>query len=157
MEASFKTESRAVGHEKESGTGLIRVLIRVECGYLRPETTWLYNSVLPGKRDIISGDAGTGSDRINADNNLGGTMTQELVGTVTHYFGKIQVAAIKLEAPLKKGDHIHIEGHSSDFTQTVESMQLDQQDIEVGQKGQEIAIKVKEQARTNDKVYRVTD
>ena len=84
-------------------------------------------------------------------------MAEELVGTITHYFGKINVAAIKLESELRKGDTIHIEGHTSDFTQTVESMQLDQQDIELGQKGQEIAIKIKEHARTHDSVYRVTD
>ena len=83
-------------------------------------------------------------------------MAEELVGTVTHYFGNIQVAAIKLEAELRKGDHIRIAGHTSDFTQPVSSMQLDRQDIEAGQRGQEIAIKVKEHARVHDKVYRVT-
>ena len=84
-------------------------------------------------------------------------MEKEFVGTVTHYFGKIQVAAIMLESELRKGDTIHIEGHTSDFMQDVKSMQLDREDIEVGKRGQEIAIKVKEHARPNDAVYRVTD
>jgi putative protease len=83
-------------------------------------------------------------------------MAEELIGTVTHYFGNIHVAAIRLEAELRKGDHIHIAGHTSDFTQEVGSMQLDRQDIETGRKGQEIAIKVREHARVHDKVYRVT-
>jgi translation elongation factor EF-1alpha len=84
-------------------------------------------------------------------------MAEQLVGTITHYFGGIHVAAIKLESELRKGDTVHIKGYTSDFTQTVESMQLNQQDIQVGQKGEEIAIKVKEQARVNDKVYKVTE
>lgn len=83
-------------------------------------------------------------------------MAEELIGTVTHYFGNIHVAAIELEAELRQGDHIHVVGHTSDFTQQVESMQLDRQDIEVGRKGQEIAIKVRDHARVHDKVYKVT-
>jgi len=83
-------------------------------------------------------------------------MAEELIGTVTHYFGNIHVAAIRLEAELRKGDQIRIAGHTSDFTQEVGSMQLDRQDIEAGRKGQEIAIKVREHARVHDKVYRVT-
>jgi putative protease len=82
-------------------------------------------------------------------------MKEEFVGTVTHYFGNIQVAAIKLEGKLRIGDTIHIEGHTSDFTQDVESMQLDREDIDVGKKGQEIAIRVKEHARPHDVVYKV--
>jgi translation initiation factor IF-2 len=85
------------------------------------------------------------------------TMKEEFVGTVTHYFGNIQVAAIMLEGELKPGDTVHIEGHTSDFTQTVKSMQLDRKDVEVGRKGQEIAIKVKEHARPNDAVYKVIE
>ena len=84
-------------------------------------------------------------------------MAEEFVGTVTHYFGNIHVAAIMLEGELRRGDHIHITGHTSDFAQSVESMQLDQQDIEAGLKGQEIAIRVKEHARPHDKVYKVAD
>ena len=84
-------------------------------------------------------------------------MAEELVGTVTHYFGNIHVAAIKLEGELKKGEQIHITGHTSDFTQMIESMQLDRQEIDAGRKGEEIAIKVKEHARVHDKVYRVTE
>jgi len=84
-------------------------------------------------------------------------MKKEFVGIVTHYFGNIQVAAIMLEGELKKGDTIHIEGHTSDFMQAVKSMQLEKKDIEVGTRGQEIAIRVKEHARPNDAVYKIID
>ncbi len=84
-------------------------------------------------------------------------MPEEKVGVVTHYFGHIQVAAIKLEAPLNVGDTIHIKGHTSDFTQKVGSMQFEHQSIEGGRPGQEVAIKVVEHARQHDEVFKVTD
>jgi len=83
-------------------------------------------------------------------------MPEEKVGVVTHYFGHIQVAAIMLEAELKIGDQIRIKGHTTDFNETIESMQLEHGSIEVGKPGQEIAISVKEHARQHDEVFKVT-
>ena len=83
-------------------------------------------------------------------------MAEVKVGTVTHYFGHIQVAAITLEGELKVGDTVHIKGHTSDFTQTIDSMQLEHESIEVGQAGQEIAVKIAEHAREHDEVFKVT-
>lgn len=83
-------------------------------------------------------------------------MAEQLIGQVTHYFGKAGVAAIKItEGELHVGDTIHIVGHTSDFTQTVESMQLDRAPIEVAKVGDEIGIKVVDHAREHDQVYRV--
>lgn len=83
-------------------------------------------------------------------------MAEVKVGRVTHYFGHIQVAAIKLEGELKVGDTIHFRGHTSDFMQPVDSMQLEHERVEVGQPGQEVAIKVVEHAREHDEVSVVT-
>ncbi|MFQ5528572.1 MAG: EF-Tu/IF-2/RF-3 family GTPase [Thermoanaerobaculia bacterium] len=83
-------------------------------------------------------------------------MAEQEVGVVTHYFGKISVAGIEISAgQLKVGDTIHIRGHTSDFTQTVDSMQVDNQSVEVATPGQLIGIKVVEHAREHDKVFRV--
>ena len=50
-------------------------------------------------------------------------MAEEKIGVVTHYFGKLGVAAIELtEGELQAGDTIHVKGHTSDFTQTVDSV-----------------------------------
>jgi hypothetical protein len=50
---------------------------------------------------------------------------EQKVGVVTHYFGKIGVAAIQLtDGGLSVGDTIHVKGHTSDFTQSVQSMQV---------------------------------
>lgn len=84
-------------------------------------------------------------------------MPEEKVGAVTHYFGHIQVAAIKLDAPLKVGDTIHIKGHTSDFVQKIGSMQFEHESIEAGKPGQEVAIKVVEHARQHDEVFKVAD
>jgi len=50
---------------------------------------------------------------------------EELVGKVTHYFGKIEVGIIELSKELKVGDTIHIKGSTTDFEQKVESMQIE--------------------------------
>ena len=76
------------------------------------------------------------------------------VGKVTNYYSKINVAVIELSAPLKKGDPIAIEGATTEFTQIVESMQIDRKDIETAQSGQAIGLKVKERVRIGDTVYR---
>ena len=75
------------------------------------------------------------------------------IGYVTDYFSKIEVAAIKLSGPLKVGDKIHIKGHTSDFQQKVESMQIRQKPVKEAKKGNEIGIKVKDRVRKNDKVF----
>jgi putative protease len=85
-------------------------------------------------------------------------MAEEQIGVVTHYFGKISVAGIEITAgELRVGDTIHILGHTSDFTQTVDSMQLDNEAIEVATPGQAVGIKVIDHAREHDKVLKVTE
>jgi len=83
-------------------------------------------------------------------------MPEQPIGRVTHYFGKIQVAAIELtHGLLRVGDTIHIKGHTSDFTQMVDSMQIDNKPVQEAIAGQTIGIKVKEHARPHDLVYKV--
>lgn len=84
-------------------------------------------------------------------------MAEEVkIGQISHYFGKIQVAAIELtEGDLAVGDQIHIKGHTSDFTQTVDSMQIEQADVTEAQQGASVGIRVAEQARVGDEVFKV--
>ncbi len=82
-------------------------------------------------------------------------MAEKEIGRVTNYFSKIGVAVIKLTAPLKLGDEVRIRGGTRDFQQTVESMQVEHQPIEEAAPGQEIALKLDQKARVNDKVYKV--
>lgn len=83
-------------------------------------------------------------------------MAEKLVGKVTHYFGKIGVAVVKLhKGGLKLGDKIHIKGAHDDFEQIVSSMQIDHQPVEAGKKGDEVAIKIESKAHDNDEVFLV--
>jgi putative protease len=82
---------------------------------------------------------------------------EERVGFVTHYYGHLSVAAIRLESgSLRVGDTIRILGHTSDFRQRVESMQIEHQAVTEAGKRQEIGLKVTEPAREHDDVYKVT-
>lgn len=79
------------------------------------------------------------------------------IGKIAHYFGKIGVAIIELTNTLKVGDKIHIQGHTSDWQQTIHSMQSEHQAIEEAHKGDVIGINSKDHAREGDTVYLVTD
>lgn len=78
------------------------------------------------------------------------------VGKITHFFPKINVAVIELRAPLKVGDSIAVKGPSTDFEQTVDSMQIEHKNVEVAEAGQSIGLKVKERVRETDTVYKKT-
>jgi len=83
-------------------------------------------------------------------------MAEQLIGKVTHYFGKPQVAAIEItDGELAVGDTIHVVGHTSDFTQKIESMQIEHESVQSAKVGDQIGIVVSEHAREHDKVYRV--
>jgi putative protease len=79
------------------------------------------------------------------------------VGKVMDYFAKIGVAGITLSGKLKVGEKIHIKGHTTDLEQTVDSMQVEHDQVEEAGKGDQIGIKVKDRCRAGDLVYRVTD
>lgn len=84
-------------------------------------------------------------------------MPDELIGKVVDYYAKIGVAALELTASLKVGDKIHIKGHTTDFEQMVDSMQVEHQSVLEAKAGDSIGIKVKEYCRDKDAVYKVTE
>jgi hypothetical protein len=77
------------------------------------------------------------------------------VGVVTHYYGHLAVAAVRLEVALKVGDTIRVLGHTSDFRQKVDSIQIEHESVQEAIGGDEIGLKVAEHAREHDVVYRV--
>ncbi len=83
-------------------------------------------------------------------------MTDEtMVGTVSDYFSHVSVAGIDLIDSLKKGDRIHIEGHTTDFAQTVEFLQIDRKEVAEASAGQSVGVKVLERVRPGDRVFLV--
>ncbi len=83
-------------------------------------------------------------------------MPEVEVGTVTHYYGHINVAIVQLTDNLKVGDNVHIKGHTSDFNQEVSSMQIEHKDISEAKAGDIIGMKVFQKTHPHDKVYKVT-
>ena len=84
-------------------------------------------------------------------------MNETRIGTVTHYYNHLHVAGVTItDGELHKGDTIHIQGHTSDFQQKVESMEIDHEGVEVAKSGDQIGLSVIECAREHDTVYMVT-
>lgn len=84
-------------------------------------------------------------------------MKEVRVGGVTGYFAHVEAAAIELNGDLKIGDTIHIKGHTTNFEQEVESMQIENELVEKAKAGDSIGVKVKERVRRHDVVYKVID
>lgn len=84
-------------------------------------------------------------------------MAEEKIGVVIHYWSKLGVAGVHLtEGKLAVGDTIHVKGHTSDFTQQVDSMQVDNASVETAGPGDDVGLKVVDHAREHDEVFRVT-
>jgi len=84
-------------------------------------------------------------------------MPEEVIGNVSDFFAHPVVAGIELTGTLKVGDTIHIKGHTSDMEFTVNSMQIDNVDVNEAKAGDSIGVKVSERVRRGDTVYKVTD
>lgn len=83
-------------------------------------------------------------------------MEEERIGKVMKYFAKVGVAAIELtDGTLSLGDTVHIKGHTTDFQQEIESMQMENKPVQKASIGQVVGIKVSERVRDKDEVYRV--
>lgn len=78
----------------------------------------------------------------------------EAIGTVSHYFSHVSVAAVSLKAPLSVGERIHIRGHTTDLVQTVETMEIDRQRVEGAGPGDDAAIGVEDHVREHDEIFR---
>jgi putative protease len=81
---------------------------------------------------------------------------EEAIGVITHYYSHLGVAVAQLnKGSLKTGDTIHVKGQTTDFTQTVTSMEYEHQHVDQADAGQNIGLKVIDHAREHDIVYRV--
>ena len=76
------------------------------------------------------------------------------VGSILHFFTKINVAVVELSTCLALGDKILIKGPMTDFEQVVESMQIEHEAIKEAKKGQSIGLKLVHRAREKDVIYK---
>ena len=82
-------------------------------------------------------------------------MAQKAIGKVTHYYDQLGVAVIQLDSDtsLKKGDSVQFKGNSTDFTQTLSSLQLDHTDVDSVKAGDDFGLKVDQKVHEGDQVY----
>jgi selenocysteine-specific translation elongation factor len=84
-------------------------------------------------------------------------MPEKEVGKVNDFFARPVVAGIELSGTLKVGDQIHIKGHTTDVEMVVDSMQIENVNVDKAGKGKSVGIKVPERVRPGDTVYKVTE
>lgn len=83
---------------------------------------------------------------------------EEEIGRITHFFSKISVGILELtKGELRVGDTIHIKGHTTDFYQKIESMQVEHSAVESAEPGESVGLKVESPVRENDMVFKVTE
>lgn len=81
----------------------------------------------------------------------------ERIGVVTHFYGGPSVAIVKLETgTLRIGDTIHIRGHTTDFSQRVDSLQVEHAPVETVGPQDDFGVRVDQHVREHDVVYKVT-
>ena len=77
------------------------------------------------------------------------------IGEISNYFSKINVAVVNLSAPVSQGEKILIKGSTTHFEQTLDSMQIEHQNIERAESGQSIGLKVVDIVQKGDKLFRL--
>lgn len=83
-------------------------------------------------------------------------MADSKVGTISHYYDKIEVAVLNLTGTLSSGDTIRISGHGGEFTQTVASMQSEHEEVKEAKKGSQVGLKVDQPVKEGDEVFIVS-
>ncbi len=76
------------------------------------------------------------------------------IGHISHYFSHISVGIIELTDTLRVGEKVHIKGHTTDFVQTVASMEVEHQPVQEAKVGNSVGIKADQHVREGDMVYR---
>ena len=84
-------------------------------------------------------------------------MPEVEIGKVSDFFARPVVAGIELTGTLKVGDTIHIKGHTTDMEMAVDSMQIDNANVEQAKAGDNVGIKVSDRVRRGDIIYKVTE
>jgi selenocysteine-specific translation elongation factor len=81
---------------------------------------------------------------------------EEEIGRVSDFFAKPVVAGIDMIGTIRVGDTVHIVGHTTDIEIAIESMQVNNVNVEEAKPGDQVGIKVPDRCRRGDKVYKVT-
>jgi putative protease len=83
-------------------------------------------------------------------------MAEKKIGEVMKYFSKPSVAAVKImEGELIVGDSIKFSGHTTDFIDVINSMEVENKSVQKAVAGDFIGVKVSNRVRPGDEVFKV--
>jgi putative protease len=85
-------------------------------------------------------------------------LMEEEIGKITHYFSKINVGVFEItKGNVQIGDTVHLKGHTTDYYQKIQSMQVEHASVESAQEGMQVGLKVESLVREGDSVFKVTE
>lgn len=82
-------------------------------------------------------------------------MQEKEIGKITHYYGHLNVGIVELSDTLKIGETIHVKGHSEDFNQAVDSIQIEHANVPEAKLGDTVGIKVAQKVHPGDRVFKI--
>lgn len=83
-------------------------------------------------------------------------MAERKIGEVIKFFSKPSVAAVKItEGDVAAGDSVRFSGHTTDFTDVIQSMEVDNKSVPKAVAGEFIGIKVSDRVRPGDEVFKI--
>ena len=75
---------------------------------------------------------------------------------MTHYYGHVNAAIVALDAgELRVGEMVHFRGHTTDFYQRVDHMEVDHAPVQTARAGHVIGLQVSQRVRENDVVTKL--
>jgi putative protease len=78
------------------------------------------------------------------------------VGTVTHYYDKIQVAVVELSGTLSVGEKIKfVRGGEDLFEQVVESIQVEHKKLDSAKAGDVVGLKTNETVKEGTEIFKI--
>jgi len=75
------------------------------------------------------------------------------IGEVTHYYGGLKVAIVRFNKDIRVGTLVRFKGATTDFSQSLDSVQFNHAVIDVAKKGLEVGVKVAKKCREGDRIH----
>jgi U32 family peptidase len=83
-------------------------------------------------------------------------MAEKKIGEVMKFFSKPSVAAVKItDDEVNVGDSLKYSGHTTDFIDVIQSMEVDNKSVQKAVAGDFIGVKVSDKVRPGDEVFKV--
>jgi putative protease len=79
------------------------------------------------------------------------------IGAVTHYYPHVNAGVIAIDAgELRVGDTVHVRGHTTDYYQRIDRIEVDHKPVDTARAGQSVGVHVAQRVREGDAVWKVS-